>query len=319
MSNLPSVEAKPAEPRVSGLRQWRARARHHRSFLVACVVPSLLAIIYFGVIASDHYVSESRFTIREWRQVGSTQAGDPLKIITGARADDEVLALHEFLRGRDALRLLDAATGFGKLYGSPRVDFINRFGGLLGRGEGLDALHAHYLQHVSVDYDAKSRVSVLRVKGYAPEDVWRINAALVDMAEKFLNENSQRRHRELLKAAERNLLAAEERLRRASEAVRASSLPRQGQGANGPDTLERLRAEERLAQLHRQGVAAAFSAAHGEAAGGPPVLERVVQPNRPDAAAGPQRLRGILTVVVVSLMLWGIGALIVASVREHGE
>ncbi|MHB8747402.1 MAG: hypothetical protein ACYC7I_12920, partial [Gammaproteobacteria bacterium] len=38
--------------------------RMNRLFLFTVVLPTLLAAVYFGLIASDVYISESRFVIR---------------------------------------------------------------------------------------------------------------------------------------------------------------------------------------------------------------------------------------------------------------
>ncbi|MEI7825099.1 MAG: hypothetical protein WCI01_07355, partial [Chlorobiaceae bacterium] len=48
-------------------------------------------------------------------------------------------------------------------------------------------------------------------------------------------------------------------------------------------------------------------------------LERIVQPNTPDIAIEPQRLKAILTIFVVGLLVWGILSLLVAGVREHHD
>lgn len=48
-------------------------------------------------------------------------------------------------------------------------------------------------------------------------------------------------------------------------------------------------------------------------------LERIVQPSLPDSAVLPERFRNILATLIVSLILWGILALLLAGVREHHE
>lgn len=48
-------------------------------------------------------------------------------------------------------------------------------------------------------------------------------------------------------------------------------------------------------------------------------LERVVSPNKPDTATLPNRWRAILTVLISTLLLYSIGWLIWAGVREHRQ
>ena len=46
-------------------------------------------------------------------------------------------------------------------------------------------------------------------------------------------------------------------------------------------------------------------------------LERLVQPNLPDKAVEPRRIRSVLMVFVLGLVAWGVISLLVASIREH--
>ncbi len=48
-------------------------------------------------------------------------------------------------------------------------------------------------------------------------------------------------------------------------------------------------------------------------------LDRVVNPNLPDRADEPNRLLAILTVLLSTLMIYGVGWLVWAGVREHGQ
>jgi capsular polysaccharide transport system permease protein len=48
-------------------------------------------------------------------------------------------------------------------------------------------------------------------------------------------------------------------------------------------------------------------------------LERVVEPNLPDYAMEPRRLRSILTVLGFALIIWGVITLLIAGVREHRD
>ena len=80
-------------------------------------------------------------------------------------------------------------------------------------------------------------------------------------------------------------------------------------------------ARDDLAQQQRADDAAlaALDAARSEAARKQLYLERLVQPNLPDTALEPRRIRGVLSVLVVALIAWGVLSLIVAGVREHIE
>jgi capsular polysaccharide transport system permease protein len=48
-------------------------------------------------------------------------------------------------------------------------------------------------------------------------------------------------------------------------------------------------------------------------------LERIEQPRRPDIAVEPRRIRSIAATLLLSLIVWGVLSLLVASVKEHAD
>ena len=70
--------------------------------------------------------------------------------------------------------------------------------------------------------------------------------------------------------------------------------------------------QELLERIH-----AALEAARNEAQRQQFYLERIVQPNLPDIAIEPRRLRSVVIVFLLGLLAWGILSLLVASIREH--
>jgi capsular polysaccharide transport system permease protein len=64
---------------------------------------------------------------------------------------------------------------------------------------------------------------------------------------------------------------------------------------------------------------AALESARNEAQRKQLYLERLVQPNLPDRALEPRRIRSILMVLALGLVLWGVVSLVVASVKEHTD
>ena len=70
---------------------------------------------------------------------------------------------------------------------------------------------------------------------------------------------------------------------------------------------------------HAEGIAAALAQAREEAQRKQLYLERVVQPNLPDSAIEPKRLRAGLTTLVFSMICWALLSLLIAGVREHTD
>lgn len=366
---------------------WRRMVRRFDGIFVCTVlIPTLCASVYYGLIASDVYVSESRFVVRSPQRPAQGGLGALLQGTVFSRSQDDTYSVHDFIRSRDALTELDGKLGVRAAYASPAIDFVNRFPGLEWWNESFEALFRHYLQHVGVDYDTVSSISVLRVRAYTAEDAQRINAMLLDMGERLVNTMNLRSREDLIRVAEAEVRAAEVRARSAAlalssfrsnrsvfdpdrqAALQAQSvvklqeellnaktqadqvrrvsptnpqlgvlearvqtlqqaldqenqrlLARDGGLSSKSADFDRLALDKTFADRQLASALAALDTARNEAARKQLYLERLVQPSRPDYAVEPRRFRGVFTVMLVGLVLWGVVSLVVASVREHTD
>jgi capsular polysaccharide transport system permease protein len=48
-------------------------------------------------------------------------------------------------------------------------------------------------------------------------------------------------------------------------------------------------------------------------------LDRIVEPNKPDSAVEPRRIRSILTTFVLGLIVMGLASLLIAGAKEHKD
>ncbi|MEQ1740566.1 MAG: capsule biosynthesis protein, partial [Methyloglobulus sp.] len=126
--------------------------RMNRLFLCTVIVPTLLSILYFGFIASDVYISESRFIVRS----PDRQSASPLGIIfkeTGFSSEqDDSYTVQDFMLSRDALKSLDYKLGVRKIFASNSIDIFSRFAGL-DWDDSFEALHIYYQDKVSIEIE----------------------------------------------------------------------------------------------------------------------------------------------------------------------
>ncbi|RQW87469.1 MAG: capsular biosynthesis protein [Geobacter sp.] len=187
---------------------WEKCFKLSKSFLLIVVVPFLLIAIYYGVIASPRYVSESKITVRQsggGQDVGSLA----VSILSGGGSSsrEDNLYLREYILSLDMLQYLDASVGLRKAY-QGRGDYLSR---LLPWASQEDFLN-FYRKHVSVNYDAVTGVLTIRTEAFDRAFARRMNAAIMYQCEKFINDNSHRISNEQLRFISSELTRANEEL-----------------------------------------------------------------------------------------------------------
>jgi len=83
--------------------------------------------------------------------------------------------------------------------------------------------------------------------------------------------------------------------------------------------FERLQLESQLADKQLGAAIASLQEAKNDSRRKRAYVERIVDANLPDHRSGPKRLRGILNVLVVGLVLWGILSMVLSGLREHTD
>lgn len=120
------------------------------------------------------------------------------------------------------------------------------------------------------------------------------------------------------------VVALEERVRSLSAQVSEESRrlinPKQEKGlASSMAEFDAAMVEKEFAQHAYKSALASLEVARSEATRQHRYLATIASPSTPDDETHPKRVRGVITVVVLSAMLMGIGMLLVAAVREHAR
>ena len=126
MNVNPSFPVEAEAPVHSALAQW---LKKRRWFLLMVALPTLLAALYYGLIASDIYISESRFVIKSPDQKrGQTSTLANLVQTTGlSGGQEQTNEVLTYVRSRDALKALEKTVGVRDKFSSPQADFLSRF------------------------------------------------------------------------------------------------------------------------------------------------------------------------------------------------
>ena len=187
-------------------------------FLLSVALPTLIAVVYFGFITSDVYISESRFVVRSPKQQTPTGLGAILQGAGFSRSEDDTHSVHDFILSRDALQKLNDKLKLDKSFSDPRIDMFSRFASF-GVDENFEGLHKYYLKRVAIDTDTTSAISVLKVKVYNAEDAFRINTMLLEMSEGLINQLNERGRQDMIRFATSEVDTAEKKAKAAALAL----------------------------------------------------------------------------------------------------
>ena len=201
------------------MRQWISR---NRWFFIVGVIPTVLAALYVALIASDIYVSESRFVIKSEAQKPSpTSTLANLIQTTGLSAGEEqTQEIIDYVESRGALGDLAHRFDVHAAYAARGGDVFSRFPGLFVE-DRFENLYKYYLGHVNASLDSATGVAVLKVEAFTPGDAAAINGQLLALSEGLVNRLNVKARANAIAEDERQVTEAEARVRSARLALAA--------------------------------------------------------------------------------------------------
>lgn len=195
-------------------------------FVACVVVPTLVSVGYFGLIASDVYVSESQFLVRSPDRPSTSPFGALLSGVGISKSQDDSYTVEDYILSRDALHSLEKTMDFRSAYSDGDIDCFSRFG-CLGFDKSFEALYRYYQDHVAVKYDPTSSIISLKVRAFKANDAYKSNEALLGMSEKLVNQLNTRARHDMIQFAQTQVSDAEAKAKTAELAL-AQYRDRQG-------------------------------------------------------------------------------------------
>ena len=174
---------------VGGLKRWLSGAG--LLFWLCVVVPTTLAIVYFGVLASDVYISESRFVVRSPKKPSVSGVGMLLETAGFSNGSDEMRAAQGYISSREALRALDGDGLARRAWGNDSIFILNRFDPF-GLDGSFEELFLYYDDKVAVDFDSETGIATMMVRAFTPQDAQVMNRRLLERAEALVNQLNDR-------------------------------------------------------------------------------------------------------------------------------
>ncbi|KRE15804.1 hypothetical protein ASE63_16385 [Bosea sp. Root381] len=213
--------------------------RHRRWFdldrwfgaLLLVGLPTLVAVIYYGLIAADRFVSQSEIVLRS---VGSadtsgvsamiaSQGGAAVAGGLSVGGDRDAQAVATFIASHDGMAAVDQALDLRKLFARPETDRFSGYPGVI-RGDTNYALYRYYEDKVSVSYDATTGVIKLSAEAFRPEDAKALGEALITHAEALVNRMDLRARQDAIRTAQAQVDTARVQVVEAQEKLTAFRL-----------------------------------------------------------------------------------------------
>jgi capsular polysaccharide transport system permease protein len=197
---LPKAEARPAYAAYAG-------------FAVCVLLPLLVATLYYTTFASDQYLAEFRFTVKD-ATANSTQVPGSIMALVGgsvggtSSSDDNYLVT-DFLTSQEAVEELEKQIKVTDLYAKPTIDWWSRF----NPSQPMEKFIPYWQQMVTARYDQVTGLAVAQVKAFTPEDTLLIANTLVALSEELVNKIANRTQSDIMRFSEKEVERAENRLK----------------------------------------------------------------------------------------------------------
>lgn len=189
-----------------------------RRLLSVAFIASLLAAVYWLVIAPDRYVSETHVIIQRVDLVGGAKP-DFLSLLSGAGGGhaDQML-LRDHLLSVGLLKKLDASLNLRAHYSDPKRDFLSR---MSSPDLPIEEFHRYFLSRVSIEFDDYAGVLVIKAQGYDPKTAHAIATQLVEEGERFMNGMAHSLAQDQVAFLEKEVAQMNDRAMQARQAVLA--------------------------------------------------------------------------------------------------
>lgn len=186
------------------------------SFLVCVCLPTLFATIYYVFIASNQYVAEFRFTVRDTSTSNMSGASNPSLMglfgsMSGKLPGTNDYLVVDYLTSRQVIEELQDRIPLIELYAKPGIDWWSRF----DKHDSMEKFVDYWRKLVVARYDMMTGLATAQVRAFSPQDALLIANTMVTLSENLVNDIERRSQSDAVKFAAEEVEKAENRLKRA--------------------------------------------------------------------------------------------------------
>jgi capsular polysaccharide transport system permease protein len=167
----------------------KAKAFTPRRLKLALIAaPMLLGVIYYTLIAADRYTSESMIAVQS--ALVSPTGGGPISLGagTGLLGWQDTLYVMDYVHSTTLAKELNERLKLRDHYEQPRADLFYR----LWPGTSFEWFVSYFRSRVEVEFSDVNGLLTIRTQGFDRDKALDLNRAILDSAERFVNEFSHR-------------------------------------------------------------------------------------------------------------------------------
>ena len=182
------------------------------SLIIFVACPVIVASTYFGLVASDQYLTEVQFSLRS----GEGSVLDSLSGMAGLASSQQNLdsqIIVNFIPSRAMVEQLDKALDLRRIYSRADVDWFARF----NPKRPVEELVKYWEYRVDASLDPQSSIIKVKVRAFTPEDSLALGNKIYELSERLVNDMMARSREDSLRSAKGELDRAEASLVEATE------------------------------------------------------------------------------------------------------
>jgi capsular polysaccharide transport system permease protein len=189
------------------------RARHKRGGLISISalavigIPSLLAIVYYGLLASSQYVTSFQFAVRGASQAAAMRLGGSSMAGPGAASPDSFVVT-DYISSPQAIGDMQRDIDLKAMFSKTDIDFWSR----LPPNPTSEELSVYWSRVVSAHFDLITGNVSVSVHAFTPEDSLKLAQTLIARSDEMFRKLNNRAQQDTVRVADENVDRAQREL-----------------------------------------------------------------------------------------------------------
>ena len=201
--------------RKKGIRSYQTHVKSDPYipilFVLCFLIPSLAGGVYYGLIASDRFVTEARFALRP--AIGSVEKASPDAVGTNAGVSNVMVAQDSlitanYIESRPMVEAIEQVMPLREIFSRESIDYFSRF----DPEKPIEKFLKYWHDRVSVKIESGSGIISLVVNTFDAAESLALTQAILSESERMVNALSTRARNDALSESVRELKLAGDRM-----------------------------------------------------------------------------------------------------------